>query len=180
MTRMSANRPLDDGRRAHPGRRRPPGRRARDACGAGCGWCRSCAAASGGTLLLALIATGGRVVVPIAVQQTLDRGLLAAGGPDLGRVAWIVAGCAGVVLVTAVCGVPDERPAVPVSETALAALRIRAFRHVHDLSMLHQQAERRGSLVSRVTSDVDQISVFMQWGGILVVTSPASCCSPPC
>jgi len=42
---------------------------------------------------------------------------------------------------------------------------------VHDLSMLHQQAQRRGSLVSRVTSDVDQMSVFMQWGGILVVVS---------
>ena len=39
------------------------------------------------TLLLALIATAGRVVVPIAVQQTLDRGLLDDGGPDLGLVA---------------------------------------------------------------------------------------------
>jgi putative ABC transport system ATP-binding protein len=37
--------------------------------------------------------------------------------------------------------------------------------------MLHQQSERRGSLVSRVTSDVDQLSIFMQWGGILGVLS---------
>src|SRR3712207_9440008 len=44
------------------------------------------------------------------------------------------------------------------TETALAGLRARAFRHVHDLSVLHQQGQRRGSLVSRVTSDVDQLS----------------------
>src|SRR5688500_19396454 len=57
------------------------------------------------------------------------------------------------------------------TETALAGLRTRAFRHVHDLSVLHQQGQRRGSLVSRVTSDVDQLSTFMQWGGVLGVVS---------
>jgi ATP-binding cassette, subfamily B, bacterial len=123
------------------------------------------------TLLFALVATAGRVVVPLAVQQTLDRGLLADGGPDLGRVGWIVGGCAVAVLITALAAYRLNYRLFRTTETALAALRIRAFRQVHDLSMLHQQAARRGSLVSRVTSDVDQMSVFMQWGGILVVTS---------
>ena len=42
----------------------------------------------GVTLLLALVATAGRVVVPIAVQQTIDRGFGAAtgGGVDAGFV----------------------------------------------------------------------------------------------
>jgi ATP-binding cassette, subfamily B, bacterial len=44
---------------------------------------------------------------------------------------------------------------------------------VHDLSVLHQAEERRGSLVSRVTSDVDTVSTFMQWGGLLVLVSTA-------
>jgi putative ABC transport system ATP-binding protein len=123
------------------------------------------------TLLLALVATAGRVVVPLAVQQTLDRGLLADGGPDMGRVGWIVTGCAVAVLITALSAYQLNYRLFRTTETALAALRVRAFRQVHDLSMLHQQAARRGSLVSRVTSDVDQMSVFMQWGGILVVTS---------
>jgi len=57
------------------------------------------------------------------------------------------------------------------TESGLARLRVTTFRHVHDLSVLHQQAERRGSLVSRVTSDVDSISIFMQYGGIFIVTS---------
>ena len=125
----------------------------------------------GVTLLFGLIATAGRVVVPLAVQQTLDRGLLSPEGPDLGLLSWIVGGCTVAVLITAVAAYLLNYRLFTTTETALAALRIRAFRRVHDLSMLHQQAQRRGSLVSRVTSDVDQMSVFMQWGGILIVIS---------
>ena len=58
-----------------------------------------------------------------------------------------------------------------VSETALATVRARTFRHIHDLSMLHQQAERRGTLTSRVTSDIDQITQFLQWGGVILFVS---------
>jgi ATP-binding cassette subfamily B protein len=124
-----------------------------------------------GTLLLALLATGGRVIVPVAVQQTIDRGLRVAGGPDLGVVALLVSLAAAAIVATAVSAYAMNVRLYRTSETALASLRTRAFRHVHDLSMLHQQAERRGSLVSRVTSDVDQISQFVQFGGILFIVS---------
>ncbi len=123
------------------------------------------------TFALALVATAGRVVVPIAVQQTLDRGLGAAGGPDIPLVRELVAICALVVVVTAVAVYRMNVRLFRTTETALANLRVRAFRHVHDLSVLHQQGERRGNLVSRVTSDVDQLSVFMQWGGVLGLVS---------
>jgi ATP-binding cassette, subfamily B, bacterial len=123
------------------------------------------------TFALALLATAGRVVVPIAVQQTIDRGLLGPGGPDIGLVQGLVALCAVVVLVTAVAVYRMNVRLFRTTETALAGLRVRAFRHVHDLSVLHQQGQRRGSLVSRVTSDVDQLSQFMQWGGVLGVIS---------
>ncbi|MGY1719851.1 MULTISPECIES: ABC transporter ATP-binding protein [unclassified Blastococcus] len=123
------------------------------------------------TFALALVATAGRVVVPIAVQQVIDRGLGAPGGPDLGLVTWVVAGCAVVVVLTAVAVYRMNVRLFRTTETALAGLRVRAFRHVHDLSVLHQQGQRRGSLVSRVTSDVDQLSVFMQWGGVLGLVS---------
>ncbi|TFV87575.1 ABC transporter ATP-binding protein [Blastococcus sp. CT_GayMR16] len=122
------------------------------------------------TFALALIATAGRVVVPIAVQQVIDRGL-AAGDPDLGIITWLVLACALVVMITAVAVFRMNVRLFRTTETALAGLRVRAFRHVHDLSVLHQQGERRGSLVSRVTSDVDQLSVFMQWGGVLGLVS---------
>ena len=76
-----------------------------------------------------------------------------------------------VVVITAVAVFRMNVRLFRTTETALANLRVRAFRHVHDLSVLHQQGQRRGSLVSRVTSDVDQLSVFMQWGGVLGLIS---------
>ena len=123
------------------------------------------------TLLLAAVATGGRVLVPVAVQQTVDGGLLGPGGPDPGRVraAVLLAGVA--VLMTAGAAYLLNVRLFRTTESGLASLRVRAFRHVHDLSVLTQNAERRGSLVSRVTSDVDTISTFMQWGGLLVIVS---------
>jgi ATP-binding cassette subfamily B protein len=128
-----------------------------------------------GTLALALGATVGRVVVPIAVQQTIDTGLGAAatggGAPDLGFIRTAVLVCAGAVLLTALCAYAMNVRLYRSSETGLAALRVRAFRHVHDLSMLTQSGERRGALVSRVTGDVDQISQFMQWGGLMIIVS---------
>ncbi|MCO6005901.1 ABC transporter ATP-binding protein/permease [Actinoallomurus purpureus] len=122
-----------------------------------------------GTLLLALVATAGRVVVPVAVQQTLDRGLRTHGGADIGFIRTAVIISAGAVVMTAVAAYLMNVRLYRTSENGLAALRVRAFRHVHDLSMLTQSGERRGSLVSRVTSDVDQISQFMQYGGLMLI-----------
>ena len=52
------------------------------------------------TFALALMATAGRVVVPIAVQQVIDRGLAGSDGPDLDLVRNLVAVCAVVVVLT--------------------------------------------------------------------------------
>ena len=125
------------------------------------------------TLLLALLATGGRVVVPVAVQQTIDNGLLREGGPDLGLVRLACGLALAAVVVTAFANFLTNVRLYRTTERGLSALRVRAFRRVHDLSVLHQAAERRGSLVSRVTSDVDTMSTFMQWGGLLIVVSAA-------
>ncbi|WP_395106913.1 ABC transporter ATP-binding protein [Actinomadura sp. SCN-SB] len=124
-----------------------------------------------GTLLLALVATAGRVVVPIAVQQTIDRGLAAPGGPDVGFIRGAVLLCAVAVVLTALSAYAMNVRLYKTTEAGLATLRVKAFRHVHDLSMLTQSGERRGALVSRVTGDVDQISQFMQWGGLMIIVS---------
>ncbi|GAA1792038.1 ABC transporter ATP-binding protein [Planosporangium flavigriseum] len=124
-----------------------------------------------GTLVLAFFATAGRVAVPIAVQRGIDHGLLVQGGPDLGAIAGVVAVTALVLLVTMISAYLMNVRLYTVSETALAGIRTRTFRHIHDLSMLHQQSERRGSLVSRVTGDVDQMSQFLQWGGVILLVS---------
>ena len=123
-----------------------------------------------GTIVIALVSTAGRVIVPVAIQQIIDRGL-SNGGVDMGFVVRMVGVALVAVLITAgATGWMDLRLA-RVSETALSGVRIRAFRHIHDLSMLHQASEQRGVLVARVTSDVDQISRFMQWAGLMLIVN---------
>ncbi len=123
------------------------------------------------SMALAVFSAMSRVLVPIAVQQAIDAGILARGGPNAGRV---VAMCL-VALVGLLAGTWAQASAnvrlFRSSERGLLTLRRRAFRHVHDLSVLTQGTERRGALVSRVTSDVDTISFFVQWGGVLLLVS---------
>ncbi|WP_341476748.1 ABC transporter ATP-binding protein [Nocardioides currus] len=125
----------------------------------------------GTTLLLAVLASCGQVVVPIAVQQTLDQGLNAPGGPRLSYVVWLGLAAAVAIAVTSVASYAMTSRLFSTSERGLATLRIKAFRHVHDLPLLTQNTERRGALVSRVTSDVDQVSQFLVFGGLIFVVS---------
>ncbi|MBB4931015.1 putative ABC transport system ATP-binding protein [Lipingzhangella halophila] len=122
------------------------------------------------TLVFAMAATAGKIIVPIAVQQITDNGV-STGEPDLGFVAAAVALCAVLLVVTAFSSFLMNVRLFRATESGLATLRRKAFRHVHDLSVLTQNSERKGALVSRVTADVDQISVFMQWGGLMLLVS---------
>jgi ATP-binding cassette subfamily B protein len=102
----------------------------------------------GFTLVLAVVAAMGQIVVPVAVQQTLDRGLNGPGGPDLSFVAWMGVLCAVAIGVTSAASYLMTSRLFTTSERGLATLRIKAFRHVHDLPLLTQNTERRGALVS--------------------------------
>ncbi|WP_130013842.1 ABC transporter ATP-binding protein [Serinicoccus sediminis] len=125
------------------------------------------------TVALALVATVGRVVIPFVVQQATDNGIQAEGGPDVGFVLTAIAAAAGVVVVTSLAQFAVNVRLFRSAESGLATLRLKAFRHIHDLSVLTQSTERRGALVSRVTSDVDTISMFVQFGGLMLLVSSA-------
>jgi len=125
------------------------------------------------TMVLAVIATVGRVVVPFLVQQATDNGIMADGGVDVGFVGWAIAIAAGVVTLTAVTQYFVNVRLFTAAESGLATLRLKAFRHIHDLSVLTQSTERRGALVARVTNDVDTISMFVQFGGLMLLVSIA-------
>ena len=125
----------------------------------------------GVTVALAVLATAGRVLVPIAVQQGVDRGLTGADGPDTGFVGLMVLVIGVGLLVTGVASAFMTARLFRTAETGLATLRVKAFRHVHDLPVLTQNTERRGALVSRVTSDVDQVSQFLVFGGVIAIVS---------
>ncbi|GGO75344.1 ABC transporter ATP-binding protein [Nonomuraea cavernae] len=122
------------------------------------------------TLALAVVATVGKIIVPIAVQQTIDTGFKGSSA-DISYITRAVLLCAAAVVLTAFAGYLMNVRLYKATEASLATLRVRGFRHVHDLSVLTQNTERRGALVSRVTNDIDQISTFMQWGGLMIIVA---------
>ena len=123
------------------------------------------------TMLLAILSTMGGSVVPVVIQVTIDSGLGKGGNIDTGKVGVYLTIAGVLIAITAVCAYAMRVRLFTASERGLAEVRVDAFRHVHDLSMLTQNAERRGVLVSRVTSDIDQVSLFLQFTGIMIIVS---------
>ena len=118
------------------------------------------------TLLMAMTGQAITVVTPIVIQQIIDEEILNPSGIDMIGVLQK----AGIALVALVVGVFVGRIAllrlVRTSSKGLSDLRSKTFGHIMSQSVLHVQAERRGNLVSRVTSDINTLQEFMEWGGI--------------
>ena len=123
------------------------------------------------TIVLAALSTVGGAVAPIVIQVAIDTGLDKGEAGGQSRIWLFVAAACVVIVLTGICGYAMKVRLFRASENGLMQLRVNAFRHVHDLSMLTQNSERRGTLVSRVTSDVDQVSQFLQFTGIMIIVS---------
>lgn len=120
----------------------------------------------GGTIALASFGTALLVAVPVLIQQILDNAILADGGTDI-QVALRLGGVAIVFMVTSLLAQRAALIRLGISSaTGLADLRLTTFSHLHRLSVVHVQSERKGALVSRVTADVDTMQEFMEWGGL--------------
>ena len=118
------------------------------------------------TLGLAIAAAAGRLIVPILIQQVLDKGLLGEEGYRPGLVLLASAVAFGIVLLVAAAARMTQIRLVIAAESLLSGLRVRAFEHIHKLSMADHTGSRRGVLVSRVTSDVEALAQFTQWGAM--------------
>lgn len=125
------------------------------------------------TVLLALTAAAGKLMIPILVQLVLDRGLLGDAGYRPGYL-WAVSlsALAVVAAVTVATRVTLIR-LVAMTETVLMNLRVRVFGHIHRLSLADHTESRRGVLVARVTSDIETLTRFTQWGLISWITDSA-------
>lgn len=125
----------------------------------------------GYTLALALALAGGKLLVPVLIQQVLDHGIRAGF-----RARFVYSACAAsAALIVALyfIGCFTYRRLVRAAERALAGLRVKVFAHIHRLSIAEQTTERRGAFVARVTADVDTMAQFLDWGGISWITNPA-------
>ena len=104
--------------------------------------------------------------MPILLQQAIDKGIVGQGGVDLGFVALLAVIGAVALFIASLA----QRTAVVRlgrrSEQALYLLRARLIAHIHRLSLADHNEERRGALVARVTSDIETLAQFFQWGGL--------------
>jgi len=125
------------------------------------------------TIGMAMVAAIGRLIIPITIQQVLDRGVLSDAGYRPGFV-WAVSGASFMIVigVMAASRVAHLRLVI-AAEAVLLGLRTRAFEHIHRLSLADHTESRRGVLVARVTSDVESLAQFTQWGAISWIINTA-------
>jgi putative ABC transport system ATP-binding protein len=123
------------------------------------------------TVAMAVVVAVGRLTTPVLIQQILDKGLSTKEGFRPG----FVFGASAIALVVITIVVVTARATyirlVQSAELMLRNLRVAAFGHIHELSIADHNESRRGELTARVTSDVETIAQFAQWGGIAWVVN---------
>jgi putative ABC transport system ATP-binding protein len=118
------------------------------------------------TGLLAVLTAAGKLAVPVLIQQILDRGVLGDDGYRPGFVAVACSGTALLIIGLYAISRGTFRRLVRAAEASLLGLRLRTFTHIHRLSIAEHVDHRRGALVARVTSDVETLAQFTEWGAV--------------
>lgn len=114
---------------------------------------------------MALVMAVGRMIIPIAIQQILDKGIN-DGDPNWGFVLTTCAIAAVAMVGFAVLNRFTYMRLMVTAENVLFGLRTRAFSHVHKLSVANHNESRRGIMVARVTSDIETLAQFASWGAV--------------
>jgi putative ABC transport system ATP-binding protein len=125
------------------------------------------------TVAMALTMAIGRLAVPILVQQIIDRGISGDQGFRPGFVYGACAIAAMVVIAVMLLARVTYLRLVRNAEATLLGLRTRVFAHIHRLSLADHNEIRKGVLTARVTSDIESLAQFMQWGAIAWVVNGA-------
>lgn len=121
-------------------------------------------------VILNIMGTLVQVMVPIVIQQTVDRDL-SGGDVDVASVAAKVAVAAVVMVVGAFAARAAMVRLARQAAAGLSDLRVKVFERLISSSVLHVQSERRGALVSRVTSDIGTVQEFVEWGGVVFMVN---------
>ncbi len=114
---------------------------------------------------MALVMALGKMVIPIAIQQILSKGI-SEGEPDWGFILGTGAAAVVAMVALAVLNRFTYMRLMRTAENVIYGLRTRAFAHVHRLSMAHHNESKRGVLVARVTSDIETLAQFASWGAV--------------
>ena len=119
---------------------------------------------------LALVAVDAlaTVVLPVLIRSGIDNGVSARHLAEI----WVPSGIA--LVVVAVDWVVLARQTViatKAGETVLYLLRVRSYAHLQRLGLDYYERELGGRIMTRMTTDVDALSTFLQTGLITTVIS---------
>ena len=117
------------------------------------------------TVVFALLSAMARLVLPVLIQQAIDGGFN-QGEVDVGFIVRAALGAGALVLIIYVLTVFTYRRVIQTAENTLLATRMRTFSHIQRLSIAEHTTNRKGVLTARVTSDVETLAQFAQWGAL--------------
>ena len=121
------------------------------------------------TVLLATVGTAGRLLVPVMVQQVVS--LITHPPVVFAQIVGILGAGALASAVASACQVVAIRRMGVAVEAGLCEARLAALDRMHQFSIAQQQLAPRGQLISRLTSDLDDIAGYLSYGMILLVLS---------
>ncbi|BBB01838.1 putative ABC transporter ATP-binding protein [Actinacidiphila reveromycinica] len=120
-----------------------------------------------GLALVALDALA-QIIVPVLVRRGVDDGVAHHSGRVLLEAA---AAAAVVVLADWLIGVGQIRTTGRTGERLLYTLRVKTFAQLQRLGLDYYERELGGRIMTRMTTDVDALSTFLQTGLITAVVS---------
>ncbi|MFF8268914.1 ABC transporter ATP-binding protein [Streptomyces sp. NPDC016562] len=120
------------------------------------------------SLLLVAVDAGAGLLLPILIRHGIDQGVEQA---VLGAV-WAAAGLAlAVVVAQWAAQVAETRMTGRTGERVLYALRVKIFAQLQRLGLDYYERELTGKIMTRMTTDVDSLSSFLQTGLVTAVVS---------
>ena len=108
------------------------------------------------------------IALPALYQFGVDHGVR----PGVEWMIWLAAGIgAAVIAADWLVVLAQTRLTSRVGETVLYALRVRSYAHLQRLGLDYYERELSGKIMTRMTTDVDALSTFLQTGLATAVVS---------
>jgi ATP-binding cassette subfamily B protein len=121
-------------------------------------------------VVIALVAADAlaAIALPALYQQGVDHGVRVG----VESAIWVASGIGAlVILVDWLAIYAQTKMTARVGETVLYALRVRSYAHLQRLGLDYFERELSGKIMTRMTTDVDALSTFLQTGLATAVVS---------
>ncbi|MEU9850230.1 ABC transporter ATP-binding protein [Streptomyces sp. NPDC047985] len=120
------------------------------------------------SLLLVAVDAGGSLLLPVLIRHGIDQGVTQLA---LGAV-WAASALALlVVLVQWAAQIGETRMTGRTGERVLYSLRLKIFAQLQRLGLDYYERELTGRIMTRMTTDVDALSTFLQTGLVTAFVS---------